>query len=161
MHNMPICIVAVGGMKEKYYRDAAQEYMKRLSRLDKVIIHEVPDIPEPANASPAQLAQVMRQEGEKILTHIKQDDHVVALCIGGKQLDSEGLARKLQDLKDNSRRCVFVIGGSNGIGDNVLARADEQLSFSLMTFPHQLARVILLEQVFRACKINANERYHK
>lgn len=158
---MPVHIIAVGAMKEKGYRMAVDEYLKRLTRYDKVWVTEVADMPEPQNAGESDIRSVMEAEGEKILSHIKPEDHVWALCIGGKVLGSEDFALELQTLKNRSQRCVFVIGGSNGLGDNVLKRAQRRLSFSPMTFPHQLARVMLLEQVYRACKINANERYHK
>lgn len=158
---MPVHIIAVGSMKEKGYRMAAEEYLKRLTRYDKVWVTEVADIPEPQNAGDNDIHRVMEAEGERILAHIRPEDHVWALCIEGKPVGSEEFAAELKDLKDRSQRCVFVIGGSNGLGENVLKRVQRRLSFSPMTFPHQLARVMLLEQVYRACKINANERYHK
>lgn len=158
---MPIHILTVGSLKEKYFRDAAAEYLKRLTRYDKVSVSEIPDIAEPANASAAQIAQTVASEGERILSLIKGEDYVTALCIQAPRYSSEQFAQKLLEIKNTSRRHVFVIGGSNGLSDKVLARANEQLSFSDMTFPHQLARVMLLEQIYRACKINANERYHK
>lgn len=158
---MPIHIIAVGNMKEKGYRLAAEEYLKRLTRYDKVWVTEVADMPEPQNAGENDIRRVMEAEGEKILPHIRPEDMVWALCIGGSLMNSEEFAMQMRTLKDRSQRCVFVIGGSNGLGDHVLARAQRRLSFSPMTFPHQLARVMLLEQVYRACKINANERYHK
>ncbi len=158
---MPIHIIAVGAMKEKGHRMAAEEYLKRLTRYDKVWVTEIADIPEPQNAGENDIRRVTEAEGERILAHIKPEDHVWALCIDGKALGSEAFAVELEGLKLRSQRCVFVVGGSNGLGDNVLKRAQRRLSFSPMTFPHQLARVMLLEQVYRACKINANERYHK
>lgn len=158
---MTIRVIAVGQMKEKHYRAAAEEYVKRLSRYDRIEIIEIPDMPEPPRASEAALQKIAMQEGEKILEAIRPGDYVIALCIGGKQYSSEGLAEKIADMRLRAARPVFVIGASNGLGENVLGRADERLSFSPMTFPHQLARVMLLEQLYRACKINANERYHK
>ncbi len=158
---MPIHIIAVGAMKEKGYRMAAEEYLKRLSRYDKVWVTEVADIAEPQNAGENDIRRLMEAEGEKILAHVKPDDQVFALCIRGEMIGSEDFAAQLKAYKNNAQRCVFVIGGSNGLGENVLARAQRRLSFSPMTFPHQLARVMLLEQVYRACKINAHERYHK
>lgn len=158
---MTIRVIAVGQMKEKHYRAAAEEYVKRLSRYDRIEIIEIPDMPEPPRASEAALQKIAMQEGEKILEAIRSGDYVIALCIGGKQYSSEGLAEKIADMRLRAARPVFVIGASNGLGENVLGRADERLSFSPMTFPHQLARVMLLEQLYRACKINANERYHK
>ena len=158
---MNTAIVCVGRLKEKYWRDAAAEYEKRLSRFGKYETIEVGDLPEPQNASPALEAQLRQKEGEAILSKLRQDDTVVALCIEGKQMDSVELAGQLRRYADTGRRVVFVIGGSLGLSPEVVARANMKLSFSPMTFPHQLARVMLLEQVYRACKINAGERYHK
>ena len=158
---MNTAIVCVGRLKEKYWRDAAAEYEKRLSRFGKCEIVEVGDLPEPQNASPALEAQLRQKEGEAILAKLRQDDTVVALCIEGTQMDSVELADQLRRYADTGRRVAFVIGGSLGLSPEVVARANMKLSFSPMTFPHQLARVMLLEQVYRACKINAGERYHK
>ena len=158
---MNTAIVCVGKMKEKYWRDAAAEYEKRLSRFGKFETIEVGDLPEPQNASPALEAQLRQKEGEAILAKLRQDDTVVALCIEGTQMDSVELAGRLRRYADTGRRVAFVIGGSLGLSPEVIAHANMKLSFSPMTFPHQLARVMLLEQVYRACKINAGERYHK
>lgn len=158
---MPVAVLAVGRLKEKYLKDAVAEYLKRLTRFDKVQVLEVPDAPEPNNASPLQIVQTVVAEGERLLSLIKPEDYVTALCIKAPQYSSELFAAKLQGVRDLSRRQVFIIGGSNGLSDRVLERADDQLSLSEMTFPHQLARVLLLEQIYRAYKINANERYHK
>ena len=125
---MPIHILTVGSLKEKYFRDAAAEYLKRLTRYDKVSVSEIPDIAEPANASAAQIAQTVASEGERILSLIKGEDYVTALCIQAPQYSSEKFAQKLQYIKDASKRHVFVIGGSNGLSDKVLVRANEQLS---------------------------------
>lgn len=154
-------IVCVGRLREKYYADAAQEYLKRLSRFGKMDMVELPDLPEPPNASPAQQAQVMEKEGAAILSRIRPGDHVIALCIDGPQLTSQAFARHMAQNDMRGGRQVFIIGGSLGLSPAVIARADETLSLSQMTFPHQLARVLLLEQLYRACKINAGERYHK
>lgn len=158
---MTAAIVCVGRLREKYYAGAAEEYLKRLSRFGKTEIIELPDLPEPANASDADRAQVMEKEGQSILGRIKPGDHVIALCIDGPQLTSEAFASRLSSLEMQGNRIVFVIGGSLGLSPAVVRRADEKLSLSKMTFPHQLARVLLLEQIYRACKINAGERYHK
>ena len=127
---MNMALICMGRLKEKYWRDAANEYEKRLSRFGKFEEIELPDLPEPANSSPAVEAQICEKEGRAILQKVREDDIVIALCIGGKQLD-------------------------------FIARANFKLSFSPMTFPHQLARVMLLEQTYRAMKIAAGERYHK
>lgn len=159
---MSVSIVCVGKLREKFYQDAAQEYLKRLSRLMPVNIIEIPDEKEPANPSEALCEAVMRREGENILKHIPQKAYVIAMCIEGKMLDSEKLAQRMSDLFTQGKSdVVFVIGGSLGLHPSVVSRADFKLSMSPMTFPHQLARVMLLEQLFRAAKINANERYHK
>ena len=158
---MNAAIVCVGKMKEKYWRDAAAEYEKRLSRFLRLEMIELPDLPEPVNSSPAIEAQIRQKEGEVILAKLRPDDIVVALCIEGKQLDSVSLSAQLARYANTGRRVAFVIGGSLGLSPEVVARANMKLSFSPMTFPHQLARIMLLEQVYRACKIGAGERYHK
>lgn len=158
---MSMALICMGRLKEKYWRDAAAEYEKRLSRYTKFETIELNDLPEPANSSPAIEAQIKEKEGAAILAKIRPDDAVIALCIDGRQLDSVKLSTRLTQLQDSGRRVVFVIGGSLGLSDAVIARANEKLSFSPMTFPHQLARIMLLEQVYRGCKIAAGERYHK
>ena len=158
---MSMALICMGRLKEKYWRDAASEYEKRLSRYTKFETIELPDLPEPVNSSPAIEQQIKEKEGAAILQKIRPDDAVIALCIDGKQLDSVQLSKKLTQIQDGGKRIVFVIGGSLGLSDAVVARANVKLSFSPMTFPHQLARIMLLEQVYRACKIAAGERYHK
>ncbi len=158
---MSICVLCVGKLKERWEREACEEYLKRLSRFDSVEIREVPDQSEPAKSSEALARKVMEREGEQLLACVRPTDRVVALCIQGDAPDSEGLARKLSAWRMDGRRLVLVIGGSLGLSPAVLSRADEKLSFSRLTFPHQLMRVILLEQIYRAFKINAGERYHK
>ena len=158
---MNMALVCMGRLKEKYWRDAAAEYEKRLSRFGKWETIELPDLPEPANSSPAIEEQIKKKEGEAILARIRDGDIVVCLCIDGRQMDSVQLSRKLTELIDTGRRVVFVIGGSLGLSADVVRRAQLKLSFSPMTFPHQLARVMLLEQTYRALKIAAGERYHK
>lgn len=159
---MGFTLIAVGKLREKPYRAMADEYLKRLSRYVKVEEVELPDLPEPADASPALEKQVKDREGEAILAKIRPGDYVIALTIPGKQWDSPGLSRHLSTLMDRGSSAItLVIGGSLGLCDAVLARANEQLSMSPMTFPHQLARVMLLEQLYRAMKIRAGERYHK
>ena len=158
---MNMALICMGRLKEKYWRDAAAEYEKRLSRFGRWETIELPDLPEPGNSSPAIEAQIRKKEGDAILAKIRAQDVVVCLCIEGKQLDSVALSQKLTALTDTGRRVVFVIGGSLGLAPEVVARAQMKLSFSPMTFPHQLARVMLLEQTYRALKIAAGERYHK
>ncbi len=154
-------VVCVGRLKEKHYAAAAEEYLKRLSRFGRMDIVELPDLPEPAHASDADRKTVMEKEGESILSKIRPQDHVIALCIDGPQYDSVAFARRLAENEQKGARQVFVIGGSLGLSPAVIRRADETVSLSRMTFPHQLARVMLLEQMYRACKINAGEKYHK
>lgn len=158
---MNMALICMGRLKEKYWRDAAAEYEKRLTRFGKWETIELPDLPEPSNSSPAIEEQIKKKEGDAILAKIREGDIVVCLCIDGKQLDSVQLSRKLTELVDTGRRVVFVIGGSLGLAPAVVARAQVKLSFSPMTFPHQLARIMLLEQTYRAMKIAAGERYHK
>ena len=158
---MNMALICMGKLKEKYWRDAAVEYEKRLSRFGKWETIELPDLPEPSNSSPAIEEQIKKKEGDAILSKVRDGDVVVCLCIDGKQMDSVQLSKKLTELIDTGRRVVFVIGGSLGLSDEVVRRAQLKLSFSPMTFPHQLARIMLLEQTYRALKIAAGERYHK
>lgn len=159
---MKITIVAVGKVKEKFYRDAIAEFEKRLSKYCKLEIVEVADEKTPDNASASQELQIKAKEGDRILSSIKDDMHVIALAIEGKQLSSTELADKMDKLGISGRSSIaFVIGGSLGLDERVLKRADFKLSFSPMTFPHQLMRVILLEQIYRAYRIIAGEPYHK
>lgn len=158
---MNMALICMGRLKEKYWRDAAAEYEKRLSRFGKWETIELPDLPEPSNSSPAIEEQIKKKEGDAILSKIRDGDIVVCLCIDGKQMDSVQLSKKLTELTDTGRRVVFVIGGSLGLAQAVVSRAQVKLSFSPMTFPHQLARIMLLEQTYRAMKIASGERYHK
>ena len=159
---MSVTILAVGRMKEKPYRMMADEYMKRLSRYGRFEEVELPDLPEPANTSPAIERQIREKEGEAILARIRPGSHVIALTIPGTHWDSPGLSRHLDELLTRGASDItFVIGGSLGLSEQVIARAEEEMSMSKMTFPHQLARVMLLEQLYRAMKIRAGERYHK
>ena len=159
---MAVTLICVGRLRERFYADAADEYLKRLKRLMPVTVAELPDEREPPNPSEALCEAVMRREGESILRRVPPHAHVIALCVEGRQRGSEELAARLQALFTQGKsELVFIIGGSLGLHPAVTARADETLSMSEMTFPHQLARVMLLEQLYRAAKINAGERYHK
>ena len=159
---MNVAVISVGKLKEKPYREMADEYLKRLSRYGKYQEIELSDLPEREGASPAEEEKLKTREGEDILKRIRPEDRVIALTIPGRQRNSEELARELAEAKNRGQgRLVFVIGGSLGLGQNVLSRADGEMSMSRMTFPHQLARVMLLEQLYRAEKILAGERYHK
>ena len=154
-------ILCVGRLREKWQQQGCAEYLKRLQRYGKYEIVAVDDLPAPERASEAQLRQIMDREGQALLRHIRPGDHVIALCIQGDAPDSVKLSRTLSGWSGDGRRCVFVIGGSNGLSEAVLARADWRLSFSNMTFPHGLMRVVLLEQLYRAERIRAGEPYHK
>ncbi|WP_409252399.1 23S rRNA (pseudouridine(1915)-N(3))-methyltransferase RlmH [Bacillus sp. SCS-153A] len=159
---MNISIVTVGKLKEKYLKQGIDEYLKRLSAYAKVEIIEVSDEKAPEELSVIEMAQVKGKEGERILSKISPDAHVIALAIEGKMKTSEDLADNLDKLATYGKSKVsFVIGGSLGLSDEVMKRANETLSFSKMTFPHQLMRLILVEQVYRAFRINRNEPYHK
>ncbi|WP_077329727.1 23S rRNA (pseudouridine(1915)-N(3))-methyltransferase RlmH [Virgibacillus siamensis] len=159
---MNIKIIAVGKLKEKYLKQGIQEYLKRLNSYAKVDIVEVADEKAPENMSEAEMQEVMRKEGERILSNIGQDTYVITLEIEGKMLASEQLAAKMDELATYGKsKIAFVIGGSLGISKDVRHRSDLALSFSKMTFPHQVMRLILLEQVYRAFRIIRNEPYHK
>ena len=159
---MKITLITVGKIKEKYFTDAIAEYAKRLSRYCKLEIVEVADEKTPDGASEALENQIKEKEGERILSKVPDGAYVVALAIEGKQLDSEELADKMEKWNVNGvSHLVFIIGGSLGLTPKVLNRADFKLSFSKMTFPHQLMRVVLLEQVYHSFRIRNNEPYHK
>ncbi len=159
---MNIKIICTGKLKEKYLKDAVSEYSKRLSRFCTLEITELPDKKIPDNASKAQCESVICAEGEAILKKISPSDFVIALCVEGRQMSSEEFAKKLSGIMLSGKSTIdFVIGGSLGLSDEVKKRSDFNLSFSEFTFPHQLMRVILCEQIYRAFKINANEEYHK
>ena len=154
-------ILCVGRLKEKWQRDGCAEYLKRLSHYGKYEVVAVDDLPAPEKASDAQLKQIVEKEGQALLKHIRPNDRVVALCVVADAPDSVALSRRLTGWSGDGRRNVFVIGGSNGLSDDVLRRADVKLSFSNLTFPHGLMRVILLEQLYRAERIRTGEPYHK
>ena len=159
---MKITILCVGKVKEKFYRDSIAEYSKRLSRYCKLEIIEVSDEKTSEQATQTEIDIVKNKEGERLLKNIKDDAYVFCLAIDGKQLDSVELSQKMDKLMIGGKsHLVFVIGGSLGLSDDVLKRADYKLSFSKMTFPHQLMRVILLEQIYRSFRISNNEPYHK
>ncbi|WP_394175388.1 23S rRNA (pseudouridine(1915)-N(3))-methyltransferase RlmH [Guptibacillus hwajinpoensis] len=159
---MNISIVTVGKLKEKYLKQGIAEYTKRLGPFAKVEVIEVSDEKAPENLSETEMIQVKKAEGERILGKISPDAHVIALAIDGKMKTSEQLAHDLDQLATYGKsKVAFVIGGSLGLSEDVLKRANDTLSFSKMTFPHQLMRLILVEQIYRAFKINRGEPYHK
>ncbi|WP_024615862.1 23S rRNA (pseudouridine(1915)-N(3))-methyltransferase RlmH [Clostridium sp. Ade.TY] len=159
---MNITLVTVGKLKEKYLKQAIDEYSKRLGRYCKLDIIELPDEKTPDNASEKEELQIKEKEGRLILSKIKDTSYVVAMDLQGKEITSEQFSSFIErcGVTGNSN-IVFVIGGSLGLSDEVRRRADYKLCFSKMTFPHQLFRVMLLEQVYRAFRIMKNEPYHK
>ena len=162
MCGMKITLLTVGKVKEKYLRDGIAEYGKRLGKYCRLEIVEVADERTPDGASVAEEEQIRRTEGERLLRGIRETDYVIALAIDGTMLDSVELSDKLEKLGiQGESSVVFVIGGSLGLSEEVLRRADYRLSFSRMTFPHQLMRLILLEQIYRGFRIMRGEPYHK
>ena len=157
-----INIICIGKIKEIFFKDAIDEYSKRLSKYCILNITELPDEKIPNNASDKELLIVKDKEAQTILNHIKRDSYIICLDLKGKQFSSEEFSRKIQNISLNYNSSItFIIGGSSGISTKVLYIANELISFSKMTFPHQLFRVFLLEQIFRAFKIMNNETYHK
>jgi 23S rRNA (pseudouridine1915-N3)-methyltransferase len=159
---MKIKIITVGKLKEKYLKDGIAEYSKRITKFSKIEMIEVPDEKAPDQLSDAQVEQVKNKEGERILSKIKDNEFLITLEIKGKMITSEELAKQISTWQVNGKSTlVFVIGGSNGLSKAVLDRSNYALSFSKMTFPHQLMKLVMLEQIYRAFKINNNEPYHK
>lgn len=157
-----ISIITVGKLKEKYLINGINEYIKRMGPYAKVEVIEVPDEKAPEQLSNAEMQQVKEKEGERILAKVPQDAYVIALAIEGEMWSSERLAKELDKLATYGRsKVAFIIGGSLGLSTAVMQRSNCQLSFSKMTFPHQLMRLILVEQVYRAFRINRGEPYHK
>ena len=159
---MKITLIAVGKIKERYFEDAIREYSKRLSRYCRLEIIQVAEEKTPDGASEALEEQIKEKEGRRILDQIREGAYVIALAVEGKQLDSLELAARMERLAvEGKSQLVFLIGGSLGLSKEVMRRADFALSFSAMTVPHQLMRVILLEQIYRSFRIRAGEPYHK
>lgn len=159
---MRISILCVGKIKESYFRDGIAEYMKRLSRYATTEIIEVQDEKTPDGASAAEEQQILMTEGERLNKHLSDDAYKIALCIDGKKMDSVTFSAKIEQIKTSGYSHIqFLIGGSLGLSEAVVKRADMRLSFSDMTFPHQLMRVVLLEQIYRAFRIANHEPYHK
>ena len=159
---MKITLLTVGKIKERYLEDGIKEYGKRLSRYCKLEIREVADEKTPDGASKNQERQIREREGKRLMSLIRPDAYVITLEIQGKMLSSEELAAKIKQLGvQGVSHIMFVIGGSLGLSEEVISRADAHLSFSRMTFPHQLMRMILLEQIYRSYRIINGEPYHK
>ncbi len=162
MLTLKIAVVAVGKLKEKYLKQGIQEYVKRLGAYAKIDIKEVADEKAPENMSQAEMKEVKNKEGERILANISQDTYVITLEINGRMLTSEQFAAKMDELATYGKsKIAFVIGGSLGLSEEVRKRSNLALSFSKMTFPHQVMRLVLLEQVYRGFRINRGEPYHK
>ena len=159
---MNVRILCVGKIKEKFYREAISEYAKRLSKYCNLEVVEVNDEKTSENSTDNEINIIKDKEGERILKHIKDKDYAIALAIQGKQQDSVAFSKYIENLGINGNSSIcFVIGGSLGLSDAVMKRCNDSISFSKMTFPHQLMRVILLEQIYRAMRIMNNEPYHK
>lgn len=158
---MNINIICVGKIKEKYFTAAIEEYLKRLSRFAKLTVTEVADEKIPDNASEKDMELIRGKEGAKILAKLNPSAFVITLCIEGEEFSSEKLAAKIADVSMTYSSITFIIGGSLGLSDEVKGKSQLRLSFGRMTLPHQLMRVVLLEQIYRAFKINNNESYHK
>ncbi len=158
---MKVSIICIGKIKEKFFTDAISEYKKRLSRFCDFEITEIPDLSIPDNASEAEKEQIKIREGEKILDKLKGNPFTVALCIEGKTLSSEDLAKTMANATQTTSHITFIIGGSLGLSDEVKKKANLMLSFGRMTLPHQLMRVVLTEQIYRSFMINTNTGYHK
>lgn len=157
-----VTLIYVGKLKEKYLQDACKEYSKRLGSFCKLHLVEVNEYKLPDNPSASEIEKCIEKEGEAILAKIPKSSFVFTLCIEGKLLSSEELAQKFTDIANNSiSNVVFIIGGSYGLSKQIKAVSQHKLSMSRMTFPHQLARVMVLEQIYRAMGINANSKYHK
>lgn len=159
---MELTIISVGKLKEKYLKDGIKEYQKRMKSYAPAKIIEVPDEPASSVLSDAEVVQVKDKEGEKILAKIPDRAHVIALDLRGKQMTSEQFSTHIkEEMTYGSSHFVFIIGGSHGLSQDVLKRVDKKVSFGKMTYPHQLMRLILIEQIYRAFKIMRNEPYHK
>lgn len=158
---MNITVITVGKLKEKFFKEAVSEYLKRLSRFCKVEIIEIPDEKIPDNASLKEIEAIKNKEGEKILRHVRGNTYFITMCIEGRELSSEELADKLSAAAMNFGHVTLAIGGSLGLSDEVKNASAFRLSFGKITLPHQLMRIVLAEQLYRAFKINAGEAYHK
>ena len=158
---MNITVICVGKIKEKFFTDAISEYLKRLSRFAKTQVIEVKDEKNPENASQKECEQILEKEGEAILSKIPKGSYVISLCIEGEQLSSPALADKIKYLSMEHSHITFIIGGSLGLLEKIKKLSGLRLSFGKITLPHQLMRVVLLEQIYRSFKILANESYHK
>lgn len=158
---MNITVLAVGKLKDRFFEEGCAEYEKRLMRYCAFAVREAADEKAPEALSPAQEEQVKEKEGKRLLGMLDAKDHVIALTVTGKAYTSEGLAARIGQLRDRGKNVSFLIGGSLGLSKEAVDRADEELSLSKLTLPHRLARLVLLEQLYRSFKILNHETYHK
>lgn len=158
---LTINVICVGKIKESFFRDAVSEYSKRLSKYCRLDILELPDEKIPSNPSDKIIDSIKEKECNNIISHLKKDSYIICLDLKGKQLSSEDLSNKIDSLSLISSNITFIIGGSLGLTDKILSMSNDILSFSKLTFPHQLIRVFLLEQIYRSFKISNGETYHK
>jgi len=158
---MNVSIIAVGKLSEKHWSSAANEYIKRLGAFCKIDIIEIAEARLPKNPSQGEIAKAVESEGKAILAKIPAKAHIISMCIEGKGISSEALAKKIDDTASATSSIAFIIGGSHGIWETIKEKSQLKMSMSAMTFPHQLARVMLLEQVYRAFTINSGLPYHK
>ena len=158
---LSINIVCVGKIKEKFFKDAIDEYSKRLSKYCKLDILELPDEKIPDKPNDSIINEVKSKECDNIINHLKKDSYIIALDLKGKEFSSEEFSKKIENISMQNSKVTFIIGGSLGLTDKLLNLANEKICFSKMTFPHQLIRIFLIEQIYRAFKISNGESYHK
>ena len=158
---LTINIICIGKIKEAFFRDAISEYSKRLSKYCKLNIQELPDEKIPEKINDTIINEIKTKECNNIINHIKKDSYIICLDLTGKEFSSEQFSKKIEDISMESSQITFVIGGSLGLNQEILSLANQKICFSKMTFPHQLIRVFLLEQIFRAFKISNGETYHR
>lgn len=158
---LSVNIICVGRLKESYLRDAVEEYSKRMNPLCKLSVTELPEERVGENPSPAEIRNTITAESDRIMNKLGRGDYVIAMCVEGRNISSEALSERLESVQLQSSTVDFIIGGSWGLSDELKARADFKLSMGKMTFPHQLCRVMLLEQIYRAFQISRGTKYHK
>ena len=158
---LTINIICTGKIKEKFFKDAIDEYSKRLSKYCKLNILELPDEKIPDKLNPSITEEIKNKECQNVLEHIKKDSYIICLDLKGKQLSSEEFSKNIENISMQSSNITFIIGGSLGINEKLLNLSNQKICFSKMTFPHQLIRIFLLEQIFRAFKISNGETYHR
>ncbi len=158
---MNITVLAVGKLKDRFFEEGCSEYAKRLARYCTLNLREASDEKAPEGLSPAQEEQIKEKEGKKLLSLLDRRDHIIALTVTGKAYTSEELAQRIGSLRDQGKSVSFLIGGSLGLSREAVKEADEELSLSKLTLPHRLARLVLLEQLYRSFKILNHETYHK